>query len=108
MWFARVGALQYRAEGQKIRSETKQTNHQLFLNLFIQKIKIITLAWIPQLRSALMSKRTINVGEVFVFEAKSDRTEQRNIQIHNTPLSVISRARRQKISKDIEDLNIIN
>lgn len=46
--------------------------------------------------------------EVLVFEPKPDRTEWRNTRIHNTPLSAISRVRRQKMNKDREDLNIIN
>lgn len=63
MRFAMVDALQDRAgEVQGIRSETKQANHQLFLNLLIQKIKIIILTWIPQLRSALTSKQDGKCG----------------------------------------------
>lgn len=63
-----VNTLQYRAGGdQGIISETKQANHQLFLNLLIQKIKIIILAWIPQLRSTLTSKQDCKCGGSICF-----------------------------------------
>ena len=68
MRFAMVGAPQYRAGGQGIRSETKKVNRQLFLNLLIQKIEIIMLAWIPQLRrSALTSKQDRKCGRNIYF-----------------------------------------